>query len=134
LFDKPMAGRKRAQDFRVRQIDPRRSAQRRIAVQSEDVALVQVCAAVGERAESELRPLQVDEHPDRTAGLLFERADHRHALAHDVVRGVAHVDAEDVGAGGEQGGDGLAVARGGAEGGDDLDAAATGLHLGSSDR
>ena len=61
---------------------------------------------------------------DRPAGLLLERADHRHPLAHRVMRGVAHVDAEDVGAGGEQSRDGLAVGRGRAEGGDDLDAAA----------
>jgi hypothetical protein len=40
------------------------------------------------------------------------------------MRGVAHVDAEDIGAGGEQMGDGLAIGRSGAKGRDDLDAAA----------
>src|SRR5271154_587222 len=93
---------------------------------------MEVRAASVEDAEPELRPLQVDEDADRAARLLFERANHRHALAHDVVRSVAHIDAKDVSASGEQGGDGLAVARGGAEGGDDLDATATGLHLHSS--
>ena len=125
----PVAGRERAQDFRMRQIDARRSAERRVAVESEDVALAQIGAAAGEGAEPQFRSLQIDEDADRAAGLFFERANHRHALAHDVMRGVAHVDAEDVGAGGEQGRDGLAVARGGAEGGDDLDAAATGLQF-----
>ena len=117
-----MAGRERTQDFRMRQIDARGSAERRVAVESEGVALVQVDGAAGEGAEPQLRSLQIDEDADRAAGLFLERADHRHPLAHDVMRGMAHVDAEDVGAGGEQVGDGLAVARGGAEGGDDLDA------------
>src|SRR3984957_6625033 len=116
-----MAGGERTQDFRMRQVDARRSAERRVAVEGEDVALMEVRAASVEDAEPELRPLQVDEDADRAARLLFERANHRHALAHDVVRSVAHVDAKDVGARGGQGGDGLAGARGGAGGGDDLD-------------
>ena len=110
-------------------MDARRSAERGVALEGEEVALVEVHGAAGEGAKPKLRPLQVDEDADWTARFLLERANHRHALAHDVMRGVAHVDAEDVGAGGEQGGDGLAVARGGAEGGDDLCSAATDLHF-----
>ena len=90
-------------------------------------------ATAGEGAKPELRALQVDEDADRAVHFFLERADRRHPLAHPVMRGVAHVDAEHVGAGGEQGGDGLAIVRGGAEGGDDLDAAtATGLQWRSS--
>ena len=66
------------------------------------VALAQLHAAGLEFADPQLRPLQIDENADRAIEFLFERADHRDALAHRVVRGVAHVDAEDVGAGLEQ--------------------------------
>ena len=113
----------------MRQIDTRGSAERRVAIESEDVPLAQVHGAAGEGAKSQFGSLQIDEDADRAAGFFFKRTNHRHPLAHDVMRGVAHVDAEDVGAGGEQVRDRLAVARGGAEGGDDLDAAATGLHF-----
>ena len=108
----------------MRQINSGQVAWGWIAVQHEGVALAQVRAPVGKRAEPQLRPLEVDQDADRAAGLLFERADHRHPLAHRVMRGVTHVDAENVDAGGEQPGDGLAIGGGGAEGGDDLDAAA----------
>ncbi len=101
--------------------------------------MVQVDGVADERAEPELRPLQVDKDADRAAGLFLHLADHRHTLPHHVMRRVAHVDAKDVRAGGEQRGDGLAVGRSGAEGGDDFDAAATGLHwrspiIGGADR
>ncbi len=92
-----VAGRERAQDLRMGQLNARGVARRRIGVERESVPLVQFGAAVGEQAEPELRPLQVDEHADRPARLLLERADHRDPRAHVVMRGVAHVDAEDVG-------------------------------------
>ena len=117
----------------MRQIDARLAAGSGVAVKDEGLAVAKVDAAACERAEPELRPLQVDKDADRAAGLFLDLADHRDPLPHPVMRGVAHVDAKDVGAGGEQGGDRLAVGRGGAEGGDDLDAAATGLHWRSSD-
>ena len=123
-----VAGRERTQDFRMRQLHPSRVAGRGVAVEHEDVALVQLRPAVGEQAEPQLRSLQVDQHSDRPARLLLERADPRHPLPHRVVRGVAHVDAKNVGAGGEEGRDGLAIGRGRAEGGDDFyAAAATGM-------
>ena len=90
------------------------------------------CAAAtapfGEFADAQLRPLQIDENADRPVELLLERANHRDPLAHGVVRGVAHVDAKDVGAGLEQRGDGRPIGRGRAERGDDLDAASTSDH------
>ncbi len=115
------------------QINARGSPETRIAVEDEVVALVQVRPSAGEGAEPQFRTLQVDQNADRAVHLLLERADCRHPLAHGVMGGVTHIDAENVGAGGEQGGDGLAIGRGGAEGGDDLDAAAaTGLQWRSS--
>ena len=124
----PVPLRERAQDFRMRQIDARLPAGRGVAVKDEGLAALQVGGAAGERAEPELRPLQVDKDADRAAGLFLHIADHRDPLPHHVMRSVAHVDAEDVRAGGEQRRDGLSVGRSGPEGGDDFDAAATGLH------
>ena len=54
---------------------------------------------------------------------LLDVADASHGLAHQIVAGVAHVDAEDVGAGAGQLLDDLLGPGGGAEGGDDLYAA-----------
>ena len=124
----PVPLRERTQDFRMRQIDARLAPGRGVAVKDEGLAALQVGAAAGERAEPELRPLQVDKDADRAAGLFLHIADHRDPLPHPVMRSMAHVDAEDVRAGGEQGRDGLSVGRSGPESGDDFDAAATGLH------
>ena len=54
---------------------------------------------------------------------LGDRADHPDALAHRIVIGMAHVDAEHIDAGLEKLGDGRAILRGGTQGRDDLDAA-----------
>ena len=71
----------------------------RIGVEHEGLALHQHRGSAGEGPDPELRSLQVDQDADRPAVLAFDRADRRHQLAHARVRGVAHVDAEDVGAG-----------------------------------
>jgi len=76
---------------------------------SSDRKTIAALFAAGERAEPELRSLQVDKDADRAAGFFLHLADHRHALPHHVMRRVAHVDAEDVRAGGEQRRDGLPV-------------------------
>ena len=89
----------------MRKIDARLVAERRIGIEREGVALAQLRRPGLEFADAQLRPLQIDENADRPVVLLLERANHRDALAHRVVRGVAHVDAEDVGAGVEQSGD-----------------------------
>ena len=97
-----------------------RVAGRRIGVEHEGLACDQHGRAVGEAADPQLRSLQVDQDSDRAAMLGFDRADRRHQLAHAVVRGVAHIDAEDVGAGPKQARDHVSVGGGGAERGDDL--------------
>ena len=112
----------------MRQIDARLAPRRGVAVKDEGLAALQVGAAAGERAEPQLRPLQVDKDADRAAGLFLHIADHRDPLPHPVMRSMAHVDAEDVRAGGEQGRDGLSVGRSRPESRDDFDAAAAGLH------
>ena len=75
---------------------------------------------VREAADAQLRALQIDQDADRPPVLELDRADRRHQLAHALVRGVAHVDAEDVGAGREQPLDDRAVGGGRTERGDDL--------------
>ena len=112
----------------MRQIDARLAPRRGVAVKDEGLAALQVGAAAGERAEPQLRPLQVDKDADRAAGLFLHIADHRDPLPHPIMRSMAHVDAEDVRAGGEQGRDGLSVGRSRPESRDDFDAAAAGLH------
>ena len=124
-----MARRERAEDLRMGQLNASSVAGRRIGVERERVPLVQLGRTLGEHPEPQLRPLQVDQHPDRPPGLLLERTDHRHPLAHGVVRRMAHVDAEDVGPRLKEGKDSLAVGGSGTKGRDDLHAtAATELH------
>ena len=72
---------------------------------------------------AELRALQVDQDADRAAIAALDIADGLDQFAHLVVRGVAHIDAEHVGAGLEQLADHRAVGRGGAKRCQDLDAA-----------
>ncbi len=107
----------------MRQIDALGGARRRIAIEREAGPLEQFLRAIGEHADAQLRTLQIDEDADRPFELLLERANQRDALAHHVVRGVAHVDAEHVGAGQKQRGDHLALDGSRAQGGDDFDAA-----------
>ena len=107
----------------MRQLNSRRIAGGGVAVENEDVALVQFDRAVGEQPEPQFRTLEIDQHADRPSRLLLQRPDHCDPLAHRVMRGVAHVDAEDVRPRGEQGGDRLLVGRRRTESGDDLYAA-----------
>ena len=76
--------------------------------------------ACGEFGYPQFRALQVDQNPQRVAQQFFDIADLLHGLAQQVVAGVAHIDAEDVGAGPGQFLDHLFAARGGPEGGYDL--------------
>ena len=117
----------------MRQIDPGLVAGGRVEVERERFAVAKV-APFGNIADTKFRPLQIDENADRAADFLFERADHRDPLAHAVVRGMAHVDAEDVRPRLEQLRENLAIGRSGAERGDDLDAAATTRMQGSPAR
>ena len=86
------------------------------------LALVDFGRAVLERAEPQLRALQIDQDADRPVILGLDLADARHQLAHPVVIGVAHIDAEDVGAGLEQPADDGAISGGRTERGDDFGA------------
>ena len=81
----------------MRQVDALRVSGLRIVVQSEGLAGLQRLLAVGELADAKLGTLQIGEDADRTADRLFHRADARDQRAHQLVVGVAHIDAEHVG-------------------------------------
>ena len=116
-------GRDRGENFRMREICACGIARRRVAVEYEACAFLHHRRAAGEGAEPQLRPLQIDQDADRPRGVLFDAADHADQFAHAVLAGVAHIDAEHVGAGLEQLGDHCGVGRGGPQRGDDLGAA-----------
>ncbi len=77
-------------------------------------------APVGKDADAQLWSLQIDQDADRPAFLDLDLADGRHQPAHAVRGGVAHVDAEDIGAGAEKLADHRLVGGSGAERGEDL--------------
>ena len=80
----------------------KRLGRRWIGIEREILALVDLGRAVLEGAEPQFRPLQIHQDADGPAILGFDRADGRHQLAHPLMVGVAHIDAENVGAGLEQ--------------------------------
>src|SRR6185437_13663201 len=92
----------RGEDFRMRQLDPRAVAGRLVGIERKTLAVLQLHRAFRERTQPEFRSLKVDQDADRPAITGFDVADGLHQLAHLVVRGMAHVDAEYVGAGFEQ--------------------------------
>ena len=102
---KRLAGLRGLQDFRMRQVHARGVAGRIVGIEREGVALLHHGEAAAELSEPQFRPLQIDQDADRAIVFLFDAADRRDQLAHFVMRGVAHVDAEHVGAGLEQPGD-----------------------------
>ena len=115
-----MAGLERGEDLRMRKVHAGRVARRRVGIEGEDLAGGQRHRPVGERADAELGALQVGENADRPAGVGLDLADQPDQAPQPVVVGVAHIDAEDVGAGGEQAGNGRLVGGGRAEGRENL--------------
>jgi len=91
-----MARLKRFEDFRMRQVDPLPVAGLRVVVEHEGLALRDLHRAVLEAPEPELRPLQVGKNADRPVMPVFDVADDGDEVAQPLVRGMAHVDAEDV--------------------------------------
>jgi hypothetical protein len=77
-------------------------AQRFIVVEGEDLAGNEVDLALGELADAQLWSLQIGENADRAAHFLFDIAQAAHEFAHEIMAGMAHVDAEHVGTGFEQ--------------------------------
>ena len=98
-------------DFRMRQLHARGVAGRRVGVENEVLAFVDLRRAVLEGAEPQFGALQIDQDADRPAMFRFHVADVRYQFAHPLMVGMAHIDAEHVGAGPKQLADNSAIAR-----------------------
>ena len=90
------------QNFWMRQVNARGVAGGRVIVEREGLSRLKFDCAVGEGADAQLRALKVGQNADRAPNLLFHIADARYQRAHQLVIGMAHIDAEDIGAGFEQ--------------------------------
>ncbi len=73
-----------------------------VVVERESGAVLQQYPLAGELADPQLRPLQVDENADRPPVLFLDRPHRGDVATHEIVRRVAHVDTENVGASDEQ--------------------------------
>jgi len=114
------AGADHREDLGMRQGGALVVARRLVEVEPEFGARRQRDLAVAERADAQLRALQVEQDADRPAEALLKGADGLHAGAMVLVHAVAEVEAEDVDAGAEQGLDALRRRAGGAKRGNDL--------------
>src|SRR6266851_2475631 len=88
----------RCQNFRVRELDAGVVAGSLVGIQDKTFTVVELDRAFGERPQPKLRPLKIDQNADRPAIAGLDVANGLDQLAHLVVRGMAHIDAEDVGA------------------------------------
>src|ERR1700688_2376568 len=109
----------------MRKLDASMVTRRLVGIQHKTFAVLELDRAFGERSHAELRPLKIDQNADRPAVATLDIANGLDQLAHLVVRGMAHIDAEDVGAGFEQAPDHRSIRRYRAERCKNLDAAQT---------
>ena len=93
------------------------------ALERHAVARLELDRVLGERADAQLRPRQVLQDGDRSAGAARRLADPLRRLRVLLVRAVAEVQPGDVHPGFDHPHEHLAIARGGADRGDDLRAA-----------
>src|SRR3546814_9774703 len=90
-------------------------ARRLIEIEAKALACRQHRFAVLQLADAQLGPLHVGEDADRPLQLVLDRADGLIALSMVVVRAVAEVEAEHIGAGAKELADHLLAGAGGAE-------------------
>src|SRR5260370_8826396 len=109
----------------MRELDARIVARGLVGIEHKTFAVLELDRAFGERAQAKFWALKVDQDADRPAIAALDIANGLDQFAHLVVRGMAHIDAEDVGAGLEQAADHRAVGRCGAKRCQNLDAAQT---------
>src|SRR6266446_6082839 len=113
----------RGKDFRMRKLNAGVVAGSLVGIEDKTFAVVELDRAFGEHPQAQLRPLKIDQNADRPAVATLDVANGLDQFAHLVVRGVAHVDAEDVGAGLEHAPDHRAIGGCGAKRCKNLDAA-----------
>src|SRR5260370_15266078 len=109
----------------MRELDARIVARGLVGIEHKTFAVLELDRAFGERAQAKFWALKVDQDADRPAIAALDIANGLDQFAHLVVRGMAHIDAADVGAGLEQAADHRAVGRCGAKRCQNLDAAQT---------
>ena len=88
----------RGEYFRMRQLHAVGVAWRRVGIEREILTGIDFGRSVLESADAQFRTLQIDQDADRPAMFGFDGANRRHQFAHALGIGVAHIDAEDVGA------------------------------------
>ena len=118
-----MAGLHDLEDLRMRQMHAAEPADRFAADEGQHVAFVELDRARLELADAELGALQIDEEADRPREFRLQFAHDRVNVAQALMRGMAHVHAEYVGARLEQAPHRCFVVGGRTERGDDLDPA-----------
>src|SRR4030095_16493504 len=89
-------------NFRMGQLRALGVALRLVEIETIGAAGLQLDQAAGKGADSQLRSLQIHQDADRTPALLLDLADEVVALLVILVRAVAEIEAEHVGAGLEQ--------------------------------
>ena len=92
-------------------------------VEREGLALGQHDRAFGKLADAQLGALEIDKNADRVTHDALHGANFGHGIAHHVMAGMAHIDAENVGPGADEFLDDLWVVGGRPERGEDLYAA-----------
>src|SRR6266849_2024888 len=92
----------RCENFRMRELDAGVVAGSLVGIQDKTFTVVELDRAFGERPQPKFRPLKIDQNADRPAITGLDIANGLDQFAHLVVRGMAHIDAENVGAGLEQ--------------------------------
>src|SRR6267143_4196068 len=107
----------------MRKLYPGVVARRLVRIQHEAFAVLELDRAFRERSDAELRALKIDQNADRPPVARLDIANGLDQFAHLVVRGMAHIDTKDVGAGLEQAANHGAVGGCRAERCQDLDAA-----------
>ena len=109
-----MAGLDPVENLLMGQVDPLGVAKRLDLVEGEGLAVLERDLLIREFANAQLGPLQVGENADGPGIFFLQRTDGCVLHLYQVVLGMAHVDAENVGAGNEEFFDQLHAVVGGA--------------------
>ena len=86
----------------MREIDPLHGPRTGLGVEHKGGAVPELHVGFGEFADTQLGSLQISQNPDRAVALALNFADRGHKRPHAILRRVAHIDAEHVGAGFKQ--------------------------------
>ena len=88
-----------AQDFGMRKLHPVLIPRCGIRVENEFGALDELDRPVLEGADPRFGTLEIEKNANRASAFFLERPDHSGLPAHLIMRGMAHIDAKEIGAG-----------------------------------